>query len=253
MRRVSTCVLLMCLAVTANTAWADDEEQPNCGSITVRNDIYQERNLLYVGVDGNTMREMSICPKDVQTEIWVDGVSRDVGVNRGSTSSPVYIGRPVPSYGNYNSKGKHWVIHNPGTTFQLWELYDQSTDVTLVAHADEEEPQTETCGMDYEWNPATGQCELKPSPILADLSRDGFKLTSAGDGVMFDIDADGMAEQVAWTERDSDDSWLAMDRNGNGRIDNGAELFGNASPAYADEPRGPRAMNRFPRRRCRQF
>jgi hypothetical protein len=54
-------------------------------------------------------------------------------------------------------------------------------------------------------------------------------LTSTEDGVNFDLDADGVPERTGWTGRDSKLAFLAMDRNNNGQIDDGSELFGNVT------------------------
>lgn len=66
------------------------------------------------------------------------------------------------------------------------------------------------------------------SPILIDLHDAGavYNLTSAENGVWFDLKAKGSPQLTAWTTGGSQVGFLALDRNGNGIIDDGAELFG---------------------------
>jgi hypothetical protein len=80
---------------------------------------------------------------------------------------------------------------------------------------------------DYNFDTCSCDGIIDKSPVIVDVQGNGFQLTDAKDGVRFDITGTGNPELLSWTRAGSDDAFLALDRNGNGLIDNGGELFGN--------------------------
>jgi hypothetical protein len=115
---------------------------------------------------------------------------------------------------------------------QKWETTSESTPVDPYRDA-------------YCWTSCVNNvCPERPPgqdgcPILIDLENNGIRLTGLDDPVWFDIDADGAPDLMSWT--DGGEGLLALDRNGNGWIDSGAELFGNYTP-LSD---GTRALNGY--------
>ncbi|MEZ4600499.1 MAG: cadherin-like domain-containing protein [Syntrophotaleaceae bacterium] len=77
------------------------------------------------------------------------------------------------------------------------------------------------------------------SPLILDLDGDGVETVSEAAGVQFDLDNNGFAETVGWAS--ADDGLLAFDKNNNGRVDNGNELFGN----HTTRANGDTASNGF--------
>jgi hypothetical protein len=76
-------------------------------------------------------------------------------------------------------------------------------------------------------------------PLVLDLDGDGVETTNVADGAYFDHDANGFAEQTGWVS--SDDGLLVFDRNGDGVINDGKELFGDQTLLKS----GSRASNGF--------
>jgi Ca2+-binding RTX toxin-like protein len=64
-------------------------------------------------------------------------------------------------------------------------------------------------------------------PLILDLDGDGLEINGlrGSSSVKFDTDGDGLKTSTAWAA--ADDGLVVFDRNGNGLIDSGAELFGD--------------------------
>jgi hypothetical protein len=77
------------------------------------------------------------------------------------------------------------------------------------------------------------------SPIVLDLANNGINLGEAGVGVYFDVNADGVRDHVQWVRRGGDEGFLALDRNGNGIVDDGSELFGVGTPMILEGRNAP--------------
>jgi hypothetical protein len=81
------------------------------------------------------------------------------------------------------------------------------------------------------------------SPILLDLSGTGFQLTDALHGVSFDLAGLGHRSMVGWTAPGANNVFLIFDRNSNGVVDDGKELFGTATPQ--PDPVPPASRNGY--------
>lgn len=89
----------------------------------------------------------------------------------------------------------------------------------------------------------TRQCCMG-SPIIVDLAGDGVHLSGPGHGVQFALR--GAPASWSWTLPGTDDAWLVLDRNGNGVIDDGTEMFGDMTDQPdSDAPNGFIALGVF--------
>jgi hypothetical protein len=134
---------------------------------------------------------------------------------------------------------QHWTILTRGYSACFTHIDDQTNDEDCYGQlcSSYSDPcanggctpgyhQTEWCNSEASLDECG--CCYDASPIVISLRGNGYHFTAARSGVMFDINGLGKVLWIGWPA-DGDDAWLALDRNGNGAIDNGGELFGNVT------------------------
>ncbi|MDJ0839624.1 MAG: hypothetical protein QNK37_24110 [Acidobacteriota bacterium] len=67
------------------------------------------------------------------------------------------------------------------------------------------------------------------SPLVIDLGQDGFQFGGSDNPVSFDLYGTGFPLSLQWVTPNGNDAFLVHDINGNGRVDDGKELFGNGT------------------------
>jgi len=65
---------------------------------------------------------------------------------------------------------------------------------------------------------------VRRDPLAIDLDGDGIETVGVNAGILFDHNADAIKTGTGWLK--ADDAFVVLDRDGNGTIDSGRELFG---------------------------
>ncbi|MEE3662980.1 calcium-binding protein [Brenneria sp. g21c3] len=198
---------------------------------------YADNGVVYVGGAGNDTikgtRHDDILIGGQDDDILQGGAGNDIYiVDDGDTildsdhKGNIYLNNRLLTGGTrkegdaentYTGNGNEYVLDGSTLTVNgslTIRNYDKDKNSLNIMLSDDEPDET----------PETGKAETAVSPIVIDLDGDGIETLKTG-AAYFDLDGDALSELTGWVS--PDDGLLALDRNGDGRIGNGGELFGN--------------------------
>ena len=117
------------------------------------------------------------------------------------------------------------------TSIQVQESTQEIQQVQIAMDTPEGEPQR-FLNIQYKGSEVVSisiQIGQQSDPLVFDLNGNGLELSRVEDGVTFAIDGKGVQRKTAFVQ--GGDAFLALDRDGNGKIDGGQELFGDQNGA----------------------
>jgi len=132
--------------------------------------------------------------------------------------------------------GRLFVVITTTGAAVFFSLYGEPFEVALEKawhwleeHPPQDQDPDQVCGGPWPYMDHPPKPRPHPhtkDPLILDLNGDGITTTAlTNEGLWFDQDNNGFAERTGWIG--TGDGLLVMDRNGNGIIDDGTELFGN--------------------------
>jgi hypothetical protein len=159
------------------------------------------------------------------THIIAEGNAFEAGYNLTPISTLMYgaIGTPPNCYRASISADED-AIFFPGTTSAV------SDELCLYGPPAPDQPPTTVSDCD------TPPCTPYNSPVVIALDGGAYPMSGTGDPVLFDINATGTPIRTAWTAPAANVAFLWLDRNHNGKVDDGTELFGTATPTHNGLP-----------------
>ena len=125
-----------------------------------------------------------------------------------SGSQYVEIFDGATSLGNATVTGMTWTFEVPSASFATHTYTAQVKDGTQVLSTS-----------------SNFTLIVAATPLVLDLNGDGVQTISISEGTQFDLLNTGTKQSVGWVDRH--DGLLAIDLNGDGQINSGAELFGD--------------------------
>lgn len=121
-------------------------------------------------------------------------------------------------------------LHTPGMSVSAMdlELHASFLQAQVVQDANGTSVQVSEVNIDISMSQVNLQTNGQPQkgdPLVLDLDGNGFQTSGLLAGIAFDLNVDGRMDRVSVPT--GSDALLALDRDGNGRINSGAELFGD--------------------------
>ena len=153
---------------------------------------------------------LNTCSEDLSYEEWLDFIDKKYNLITDADELRKYCKTELEKQG-YNFNGM--TVEEIGEKLRTGDGFEIKSADAIVNYA-----------INTYLSVSSAQ-RLRVDPLIIDLDKNGFELTDVENGVHFDMDRNGIDEKTGWIT--GADAFLALDRNGDGIINDSGELFGD--------------------------